>query len=141
MLIVKRIPWFSLALVMLSYATLGWMISQVQAPWYVWLVIVIGILLVLAGLTMPWRKAADYYAILLKSNTRAFGVAVLAAFLFFVMLAWFKIFLDTLLMLAASILAKIDFQASGVRESLAFCFTSIFALLGLATGALIHQLI
>ncbi|BAZ30243.1 hypothetical protein NIES4074_26990 [Cylindrospermum sp. NIES-4074] len=78
---------------------------------------------------------------LLKTNTRSFGVAVFAAFLFFIMLAWFRVFLDTLLIISATILAKIDFQGSGLRQELAFLFTSIFSLTGLALGGLAYHLI
>ncbi|MBW4684030.1 MAG: hypothetical protein KME40_02780 [Komarekiella atlantica HA4396-MV6] len=141
MSILKRVPWVSLALVLLSYSTLGWVISETRPPLFVWLVVVVVILLLLITLTTPWSKMARYYTILFKSNTRSFGVAVLAAFLFFVMLAWFRVFLDTLLILSATILVKIDFQTAGFREGLAFVITSIFSLTGLALGALVYKLI
>ncbi|MBD2691526.1 hypothetical protein [Anabaena catenula] len=141
MLNLKQVPWFSLALVLLSYSTLGWVISQTKAPWFVWLIIVVAILLLLVSLTTPWSKLTEYYNILFQSNARSFGVAVLAALLFFIMIAWFRIFLDTLLILSATILVKIDFQASGFQESRAFWFTSIFSLAGLAIGVLFDRLI
>ena len=81
----------------------------------------------LISLTTPWSKLAEYYHILLKSNTRSFVVAVLAAFLFFLMLAWFRVFLDTLLILSATILAKIDFQAVGLKPGLVFWLYIYFA--------------
>lgn len=139
MSILQRIPWFSLALVLLSYSTLGWVISEANPHWFFWLILVIAILLLLASLTTPWSKIAEYYSILFKSNLRSFGITVLAAFLFFLMLAWFRVFLDTLLILSATILAKIDFQTAGFKEGLGFCFTSIFALSGLAAGVLWHR--
>ncbi|MEA5618612.1 hypothetical protein VB711_12305 [Cronbergia sp. UHCC 0137] len=141
MLIFRKIPWFSLMLVMLSYTTLGWVISETKPQWFVWLVVVVVILLVLLILTTPWSKLARYYSSFLKSNTRSFGVTILAAFLFFVMIAWFRVFLDALLILSASILVKIDFQKADLTESLAFWFASIFSLAGLGVGAVIHHLI
>ncbi|AFZ22641.1 hypothetical protein Cylst_0275 [Cylindrospermum stagnale PCC 7417] len=141
MSILKKIPWFSLALVLLSYSTLGWVISEIQAPWFVWLAVVVAILLMVVSLTTPWSRLADFYSILLKSNTRSFGVAVLAAFLLFMMLAWFRVFLDTLLILSATILVTIDFQAAGLKQWLVFGFTSIFSLAGLAAGALVYKLV
>jgi hypothetical protein len=107
----------------------------------VWLILVFAILLLLATLTTPWSQIAEYYSILFKSNIRSFGITVLAAFLFFTMLAWFRVFLDALLILCATILAKIDFQAAGFKEGLGFWFTSIFALSGLAAGALLYRFI
>lgn len=141
MSILKRVPWMSLALVLLSYSTLGWVISETHAPLFVWLVTVVAILLLIVTLTAPWSKMTYSYSVLLKSNTRTFGVAVLAAFLFFIMITWFGVFLDTLLIISATILVRIDFQRAGLREGLAFLTASIFSLGGLALGALIYKLI
>ena len=141
MSILQRVPWVSLALVLLSYSTLGWVISETRAPVSVWLTTVVGILLLIVTLTIPWSKMTYYFRILLKSNTRSFAVAVLAAFLFFIMIAWFQIFLDTLLIISATILVKIDFQTAGLRQGLAFLTASTFSLTGLALGALIYKLI
>ncbi|BBD67886.1 hypothetical protein NIES4072_48120 [Nostoc commune NIES-4072] len=141
MSISQRVPWVSLALVLLSYSTLGWVISETRAALPVWVATVVAILLLIVTLTIPWTKIRYYFSILLKSNTRSFAVAVLAAFLFFIMIAWFRVFLDTLLIVAATILVKIDFQTAGLREGLAFWTTSSFSLIGLALGALIYKLI
>jgi hypothetical protein len=139
--ILKTVPWLSLALVLLSYSTLGWVISETHAPLFVWLLTVLGILLLIVTLTIPGLKMTYYLNTLLKSNTRSFGVAILAAFLFFVMIAWFHVFLDTLLIISATILVRIDFQTAGLREGLAFLTTSIFSLTGLALGGLMYKLI
>jgi hypothetical protein len=141
MSILQRVPWVSLALVLLSYSTLGWVIAETLAPVSVWVATVVAILLLIVTLTIPWMKMKYYFSILLKSNTRSFAVAVLAAFLFFIMIAWFRIFLDTLLIVSATILVKIDFQTAGLREGLAFWTASIFSLTGLGLGALIYKLI
>ncbi|MFM2061506.1 MAG: hypothetical protein RLZZ507_1176 [Cyanobacteriota bacterium] len=139
--ILQRIPWFSLTLLLLSYSTLGWVISETKPPWFVWVILVFAILLLLASLTTPWSKIAEYYSILFQSNLRSFGITVLAAFLFFLMLSWFRVFLDTLLMISATILAKIDFQAAEFKAGLTFWVTSFFALSGLAAGALFSRFI
>ncbi|MBD2409782.1 hypothetical protein FACHB389_23595 [Nostoc calcicola FACHB-389] len=141
MSILKRVPWVSLALVLLSYSTLGWVISETHPPMFVWSVIVIAILLLILTLTTPWPKVTYYYTIVFESNVRAFGVAVLAAFLFFIMLAWFRIFLDTLLIISATILVRIDFQVAGLKKKLAFWSASIVSLTGLVLGVLIYKLV
>ncbi|WP_375501281.1 hypothetical protein [uncultured Nostoc sp.] len=141
MSILQTVPWVSLALLLLSYSTLGWVIAETLAPVSVWVATVVAILLLIVTLTIPWTKMTYYFSILLKSNTRSFAVAVLAAFLFFIMIAWFRVFLDTLLIVSATILVKIDFQTAGLREGLAFWTASTFSLIGLALGALIYKLI
>jgi len=141
MSILKKIPWFSLTLVLLSYSTLGWVIFEEKAPWYVRLITVLTILLSLISVTNPWVKLDDYSHLFFKSNARTFFVAILAAFLFFLMIAWFRVFLDTLLIICATILAKIDFQSVGLKPAIAFGYISSCSLLGLGLGALINYYI
>ncbi len=141
MSILKRVPWVSLTLVLLSYSTLGWVISETDPPMFVWSAIVIAILLLILTLTTPWPKVTYYYTIVFESNVRAFGVSVLAALLFFIMLAWFRIFLDTLLIISATILVRIDFQVAGLKKKLAFWSVSIVSLTGLVLGALLYKLV
>ncbi|MDZ8188171.1 MAG: hypothetical protein RMX96_25370 [Nostoc sp. ChiSLP02] len=137
----KTVPWVSLALVLLSYSTLGWVVSETHPPMFVWSAIVAAILLLILTLTTPWPKVTYYYTIVFESNVRAFGVAVLAAFLFFIMVAWFRVFLDTLLIFSATILVRIDFQVAGLKKKLAFWCASIFSLTGLVLGAFIYNLV
>lgn len=134
----KRLPWMSLFLVLISYSTLGWVLSETHTPWFSWIIVVIGVLLLLLSLNAPLPTVADYSTILLKSSSRSFLVAVFGAFVFFLMVAWFRLFLDTLLIIAAAILARIDFQTSGFKEAQAFVLTSLFSLTGIAGGAAIH---
>ncbi|BAY22712.1 hypothetical protein NIES2100_24750 [Calothrix sp. NIES-2100] len=141
MLILQRVPWVSLTLLILSYSTLGWVISETKAPLFAWAVIAIAILLFVGILTVPWTRMTDVSSILFKSSTRTFIFSVFAAFLFFVMIAWFRMFLDTLLIISAAILARIDFQAAGFKEGQAFWITSIFSLAGLALGAAMQMLL
>ncbi|MBW4643749.1 MAG: hypothetical protein KME23_12300 [Goleter apudmare HA4340-LM2] len=135
MSILKRVPWVSLALVLLSYSTLGWVISENKVPWTVWLTTVFGVLLLVGNLTIPWLKITQVSTIFFRSSTRTFVFAVFSAFLFFLMLAWFRVFLDTLLIIAATILARIDFQTTGCNQKQSFWTMSIISLTGLALGA------
>ena len=135
MSILKRLPWITLTLLMVTYSTLGWVISKAPVPWFTSLLTAIAVLFLTGVITTPWKKFADYSDALAKSNTRSFGVAILGAFLFFLILAWFKIFLQALLIIAAAILARIDFQVAAFREMQAFWIISIFSLVGLALGA------
>ncbi len=141
MSILKRVPWVPLALVLLSYSTLGWAISETKSPWWVWLLLVSGVLLLIGSLTIPWSKMTEFSLILFRSNTRTFIVAVAAAFLFFLMLAWFRVFLDTLLIISATILAKIDFQTDDFQQEQAFWITFIVSLIGLGLGAAMQMVL
>jgi signal transduction histidine kinase len=113
-------------------------LSDIQAPLFAWLVLVLSLLLLVGTLTAPYSTLANYSSILLGSNTKTFVATVVGAFLFFMMLAWFKVFLDTLLIISSAILARIDFQSAGFTEGQAFIVTSIFSILGVALGAFAH---
>jgi hypothetical protein len=134
----KSFPWVSLTLVVLAYGSLGWLISQAHSPWYIWLTAVTAILFLLSALTTPWLKMADYSILFFKSDTRTLAFSVLAAFLFFLMLAWFKVFLDTLVIISANILLRIDIQRCGLGERQSFFITSIFSFTGLALGIIMQ---
>lgn len=138
MMILKKIPWFSLSLVLLTYTALGWVISDTKPPVYIWIVTVVCTLIFVSFLTNVFSKISNYTNVLLKTNFRTFGVTVLAAFLFFLMIAWFKVFLDTLLILSATVLAKIDFQTANLNKQYTFLLTSLSSLLGLVLGIFIH---
>jgi hypothetical protein len=141
MSILKRLPWLSLFLLILTYGHLGWIISTIKAPWFVWLVIAIANFFLMTGLTASWVRIASSFGFIFKSDSKTFIFAVLAALLFFVMIAKFRLFLDTLVIVAAIILAKLDFQTARFKESQAFWISFCFSLASLAVGALIEKLI
>ncbi|MBW4561614.1 MAG: hypothetical protein KME32_10755 [Mojavia pulchra JT2-VF2] len=136
--ILKQVPWVSLILLLLSYSTLGWVISETNPRDFVWLILVLAVLVFIGSLTTPWYKLANFSNVVFKSSLRTFLSSVLLAFLFFVVVAWFRLFLDTLLIISAAILAKIDFQTAGFKQWQAFLILSILSLTGLAFGAAMH---
>ncbi|MBU7581860.1 MAG: hypothetical protein KAF91_02930 [Nostoc sp. TH1S01] len=139
MSIFKRLPWTSLLLVLVSYSTLGWVLSEAHMPWPLWIVVVFGVLILLGSLAVPFLAMANYSSVFFESSIRTFLIAVFGAFLFFLMVAWFRLFLDTLLIIAAAILAKIDFHTAGFKGRSAFLITSLFSLAGIAAGAVLHE--
>ncbi len=141
MMFIKNLPWVSLILVLLTYGIFGWILSQEYLPVFVWLLIVISVLFLVAALTTPWSKTTQFMSILYNTKLKSFGFAVLSAFLFFIILARFRIFLDIMLIISATILARLDFQTAGFVEIQAFCFTSLFSIAGLMLGLLLNQLI
>jgi hypothetical protein len=140
MSIIREIPWVSLTLALLTYCSLGWVISSVNITLFGWIGVAIAILILVGILTIPGIKFAQYSNYLFKSNTRTFVITIFTAFSLFLMIAWFRLFLDTLVVMAATILVRIDFQTAGLRQIYAFITLSFISLLGLAIGVLIHRL-
>lgn len=139
MSILKRLPWVSLALLLVTYAILGWVISAANVRPFVWLVVAIAVFSLVGFWTTPWSNMANYSIFVFKSNLRTFALIILAAFLFFLMVAWFSVFLDSLVVIAAVILARIDFQLIGFSRKQAFWTLSIFSLIGLALGGFVQK--
>lgn len=123
---------------MFSYTTLGWALSDTQAPLYVWIIFILAVLVLVYSLTITRSAISKYSQLLLQSNIRSFAVATFGAFLFFIMLAWFRIFLNALLIISVGILARIDCQTAGYKQGQAFLITLIFSLAGLALGKVLH---
>jgi 4-hydroxybenzoate polyprenyltransferase len=55
----KKVPWLSIALLLATYSTLGWLLSAYHNPWFVWVIVVVGILLLAAALSSPREKFKD----------------------------------------------------------------------------------
>ncbi|MEC4819368.1 MAG: hypothetical protein SAK29_39780 [Scytonema sp. PMC 1069.18] len=137
----KKLPWLSVFLLLLTYITVGWIISNAKVHVAMWLLTAIAAFLLAASLTTPWTSIANYSLFLFKSNLRSFGVTVGAALLFFLMIARFRVFLDTLVILAAAILVRIDFQTIGLGERQTFWTILFVSWVGLALGILLDKLI
>ncbi|MFQ4145054.1 hypothetical protein [Chlorogloeopsis sp. ULAP02] len=140
MSLLKKLPWLSLILLLLTFISLGWVLSAANPPYFIWVLVAIAIFFLVASLTSPLTRIADYSLNLFTSNLRSFSVTVLAAFLFFLIFARFRLFLDIFVILAALMLVRIDFQTAGFREVQAFCIISIFSLTGLVMGAFIERI-
>ncbi len=136
----KRLPWLSLSLLLLTYIVFGWLLARSNTQPMLWLMFAMAIVFFTASLTIPFSKVTDYSVSLFRSNLRSFGVTVFGAFLFFLILARFRLFLDILVMIAAAMLVRIDFQTAGFNQGQVFWITTTFSLSGLAVGALVEKL-
>ncbi|AFY56956.1 hypothetical protein Riv7116_4536 [Rivularia sp. PCC 7116] len=141
MSIIQQLPWVSLTLVLLTYSVFGWILSKENLPLFAWLMIGISVLLLVAAITTPWSKAVKYVKFLFNTKLKSFLLAVLGAFLFFLVFAEFRIFLDIMLIISATILVRLDFQVAGISENKAFLLTSLFSIVGLMSGILLDYLL
>jgi hypothetical protein len=138
---IKRLPWVSLILLLVTYSVFGWILSQENLSIFLWGLIIISVLFLVAGLTTPWSKTVKYLSVLFNTKLKSFLLAVFGAFLFFLVFAEFRIFLDIMLIISATILVRLDFQIAGLKEIQAFCITSVFSIAGLMLGLLLKQFI
>jgi hypothetical protein len=132
-------PFISLALVMLTYGHLGWAMSHRNIPLYTWAIIVIGLLLLVGEVTSPLKRAMSFFSLIFKTDARTLATAVFCSFLFFIVLAVFRFFLDVLLIVAATLLARVDIKSSGIKQIYCFFFLASFCLGSLVVGLLSHR--
>lgn len=137
----KKFPWVSLALLLVTYSTLGWLLSAFKDPWFVWAIVVIGVFLIAASLSSPWSNIRNGFARLFKSDTRAFLFTVVAAFLTVLITTWFHIFAHALVVISACTLFRLDAQTAKLSEAQIFWISTIVSLAGLSLGAVVHTVI
>lgn len=140
MSILKKLPWLSLILLLLTFTSLGWVISSSNPAIYVWLLVAIAILFLTGSLTSRWANLRNYSYQLFRTKIKSFAFAILASLLLFLILARFRLFLDILLILAASMLVRLDLQTAGFRDETVFLITTTFSLTGLGLGVLLQKL-
>ena len=138
--IIRKFPWISLLLLLFTYINLGWLTYQIGNYPLNWLFLAFAILILTTCFNAPWSKISGFFRFLFQSNLRYFGITLLGAFLLFLILARFRLFLDILVIIASTMLVRLDFQTAGYREKLAFVVILLFSLFGLALGAILHLL-
>lgn len=135
----KKLPWVSLALLLVTYSTLGWILATFHEPGFIWVIIVVLILLLAAFLSSPGAKFRDNF--LFKSPTRTFFFIVAAAFFSVIILWRLHIFVRALVTILAAILVRLEAQESRLSNRQTFWILAIISLAGLGLGAVTQTVI
>jgi hypothetical protein len=136
---VKKLPWASLMLLLVTYGAFGWLLYAWTISWKVWLLMTAIALLTALALTAPFELMRICLGALLKSDTTAFISIILGSFAAVILLRWFPFFAHFLILLSAASLARLDIQLAGFSGLQAFLILAIFSLSGLSLGLLTHQ--
>lgn len=140
----KKNPWLAILLLLVTYITLGWLLSTWQSSWLVWVVVTLCSLLLAAIFSSSWAEIRDMFANLFASDSKAFLVAVIAAFVGVIIISWLHIFAHALVITCAVLLVKLDLQAAKFRDKQIFMLISVVSLLGLfigwTTNNIIHKM-
>jgi len=151
MLALKKLPLFSLAILLVTYSILGWRLSRVHSLWFtglgvpsswvILLLVVAGALLIAISLTSALPIVTDIIGFTLKSDTRAFLVVSVGAFLTVLIICWLPVFAHILIVVSANSLARLDLQTLRFSQWQAFLILSIVSLAGLGLGWVAHTII
>jgi len=137
---VKKLPWTSLALLVVTYSTLGWQLYAWSGSWRVWLLGAAFVLLMAFAFTTPAKILATCLDGFLKSDTTAFISMILGAFAVVAILRWLTAFAHFLLLLSASALARLDMELGAYSELQAFAVLAVVSLSGFGLGLLMYYL-
>lgn len=134
---IKKVSWVSLTLLLITYITVGRLLSEAQQPVLAWVVITLSILLLAALLSSPrsrFRNISRFF----KSDTRTFLFIVVAAFLSVVVFWRLHIFVHALIAISAATLVKLEAQAVRLTNKQTFWLIVIVSLAGLGLGSVLQ---
>lgn len=124
--------WLSWTLLVMAYATFGGFLHHREAAPITWGVTVS---LAIAGawlITLGWPQARRVLLLGFQSDIGYFAMALSAASLAVLVVTQFQMFAYFAMLVAVSLLARVDNLIAGFREAIAFLWLSGLALLGLA---------
>lgn len=152
-ILLKKIPWLSIAVLLLTYSTFGWMysfwamelieqgrlLSQLETELALRIIYGFGtmlIMLVALIFTAPISLITVSFNNWLKSDVRTFLSIFIGAFAFTIIVQKLNYFAGFLVLLAAALLVKLNLQLAGYRKWLSWLIVTFFSLLGFIGGIL-----
>lgn len=159
MLGLKKIPWLSLILLLLTYGVYGWSYSSwgmtsieegslfnrledTLATIFLYSVGGIFIILLTIAFTAPVSLMTISLSTWLKSETRAFLSIFIGAFAFALIIQKVDVFANILLLLSAALLFKLELQLAGYKNNwLSWLVLTCLCLLGFAGGILAFSIL
>ncbi|HEY9703217.1 MAG TPA: hypothetical protein V6C58_12260 [Allocoleopsis sp.] len=134
----NKLPWVSLLILFVTYAACGWTLPAKIMYWYMWLFVSLSALIICLFLTSSLKIFDRIFSKLLATDNRAFILAILFSLTTVIFFRWINIAVRILLLVCATILARLDLQVEGFTKVQAFFILYFFSLLGLGTGILLH---
>jgi hypothetical protein len=152
-ILLKKIPWLSTIVLLLTYATFGWLyslwatelieggrlLSQLKTELALAIVYGFGTMAIVSIALIfiaPISLITVSLNSWLKSDIRGFLSIFIAAFAFTLLVQKIHYFANFLMLLAAALLVKLDLQLAGYRKGLAWSVVTFFGLLGFIGGIL-----
>jgi hypothetical protein len=137
----KCFPWFSIVLLLASYATFGKFVISELHTWIAFAAAAVWGLVLAVMMINPLRGIRRMLTRWFKSDTVAFTSIVGAAAFMSILLNWFRLFLPITMIFAAESLARLDLQTAEFTQGQAFVILVITAWIGLGLGWAIAQMV
>jgi hypothetical protein len=153
----KSVPLISIILVIITYATFGWMIAEESILWadywddqldilawdikeqtillLIHAVTLLAITITTLALTAPITLMTYFVGTWVQSEARSMVSMLLWSFLFVIALRWFNHFTTFLVLLSAAILGRIELRYVGLNKSQTLFLLTIICLGSFIGGA------
>ena len=131
LLTLLQVHWLSWTLMVMAYATYGGFLHHHKAPSVTW---ALSSLLAICSawvITLGWPQVRRIILLGFQSDMGYFVMALSAASLAEVAVTRFQLFAYFTMLVAVSLLARVDNLIAGFRDAVAFFWLSALALLGL----------
>jgi hypothetical protein len=135
-----KLPLTSLALLLLTYATFGWLIYDWTSDRRMWLAVAGGVTLLGVIVTYPSRSVSFGFGGFFKTDTRALILIILTSVVCVALLTWLQFFVDTIVLCTAGLLVSLDLKIRGWSKALSMVIISGWQLMGMSIGLCLHYI-
>jgi hypothetical protein len=135
-----KLPWLSLALLFLTYLTIGWLLYDVTRNRDIWLIVGAGVVLMGGFVTYPSRSVSFSFGGFFKTDVRALILIVMASIGSVVLLTWLQFFVDAVVMCAAGLLVSLDLKTLRWTKPMSLLLIVSLQLAGSSAGLYGHYL-
>lgn len=136
----KKLPWLSSLLLLLSYMGFGAFLQSRHSPDLIWWLASGYAVMEAACLTIMWKPLRNVFLLGFQSDLGYTMMALVAASLAVVVVSWIQIFIYFLVMLAAALLLRVELLVRDIGNSFAFVTILVLSLMGLGLSRLTTEL-
>ena len=154
----KTFPWLSLSVMLITYVVFGWHIAGASINWSHYLVVqtnglglgvkdeslmlaihlfaILMIVLTSLALTAPLTLMTFFVGSWMKSELQSIIAMIAWSFLLVLILRWFNLFIQFLVLLSAAVLGRLELRYIGYSRSQTVWLLTILGLIGFGSGAM-----
>lgn len=139
MLRLRKLPWASLSMLVLTYSAFGWLMSAaLDSPWLPVFGAACTVIVMLA-FTLPLKEVQKWLDLWFKSKLRSMATMLLGVFSVVIVISALEISVRVLVIVAASLLARIDLVSQGISKGKIFLILSFLAFSSYILGVVVHE--
>lgn len=135
-----KLPYLSLALLFITYATFGWLLHNWTSNRSIWSIVAFAVTCVGGLVAYPSRSVSLIFGRFFKTDVRAFILIIFASISSVVLLTWLQFFVDAIVLCAAGLLVSLDLKIGGWSKSISLIIIVGWQLLGMSVGLYLHYL-